>query len=182
LFNIKLSKNLVFRRNNFFSFFFQLSLFIFVLLQACSTVIEQRSQEKIEIRGRFSLSIVDLNQSNQGRFIWKISPKNIEKFYLMDPWGNTHAVLIRDLNKHQKNWTFLNGRYQPVDDKKVENWLKKQFSLDSLNIFSFTKPINIASENIKNYFFSNKSKNRINIKTSTDLGIVIMNFLPDKQY
>jgi len=156
---------------------------ILSIIQSCTSIyLKDDSTEKV-VQGRFSLVFLKHNQSTQGRFVWKISRKynsRIEEFFFMDPWGKTRGILVRRVEKNLDPWALLNPNHQPIEKKYIENWLRKEFEITSIELNSLISPINIASTEVEKYYDMKNKVSIIKVVTETKLGKILMNLLPDK--
>ncbi len=162
-----------------------ISFFLFtaiLFLQSCTTIKNNDHIIQKQVEGRFSLALTRYNQSTQGRFLWKISKKNnseIEEFYLMDPWGKTRGILLRNVDSKDNTWVLLRPDRRVIKDKYVENWLKKVLDLPSVELSALNLPIGAASTKLKKYFQKKNKIPFIKIVSNTNLGKITISVLPD---
>ena len=161
-------------------------LFLFpviLVLQSCTTIQNKNYAIQNKIEGRFSLTLSQHSQSTQGRFLWLISTKNnsiIEEFYLMDPWGKTLGILMRNIEIKKSPWVLLNPNHKLIKKKYIETWLKKELELPDVDFAVLTSPISVASTKMKQYFQKGNKNTLIKVESDTNLGKVTINLLPDK--
>jgi hypothetical protein len=87
---------------------------------------------------------------------------------------------MRKIKSKTESWSLLGPNRMVIDKKSVENWLKKEFELPTIEIKTLILPINIASERVKSYAWKRNLNERIKIITETNLGKTIMHLLPDR--
>lgn len=162
-----------------------ISFFLFTTVlfsQSCTTIENNDYIILKQIEGRFSLALSRYNQSTQGRFLWKISKKNnseVEEFYLMDPWGKTRGILMRNVDRKDNPWVLLKPDRRVIKDKYVENWLKKVLDLPSVELSALNLPIGATSTKLKKYFQKKNKTPFIKVVSNTNLGKITISVLPD---